>query len=177
MTFLIVFMLAMAAIFVVLGFMDQRAIHRKTVAWQYRNPEAHEPSDATLAVGRVSLFLGAGVLVVMAIMVNSARAEATYGRSEVRSVASAAAAELQSGPAERGSPISARPDVYAAVREAGGERVKIESSGPDSYEITNADGDHPVCLTVTTESELNFGSDEPWRRTVEATVSDGPCGA
>ena len=176
MTFLIVFMLMAAAIFGGLGFMDQRALYQRTVAWQYRNPEAHEPSDAALAVGRVALFLGAGVLVVMAIVVGSVRAEATYDQSEVRSVADSAAVDLQSGSAGRRSPMSVQSDVYAAVREAGGDRVKIESSGLHSYEITNADGDHPVCLTVTTESDLALGSDQPWSTTVETTVSDGPCG-
>lgn len=176
MGFLIGFFLVLAAIFVVLGFMDPRKVHRKVVAWQYRNPEAVEPSDAALVVGRVSYFIGAGILVVMAITLGSVLDETVYDRSEVRSVATAAAAELRSGPAEGRSPVSVRSDVFAAVREAGGDRVMIESSGPARYEITNAEGDHPVCLTVTTDSDLGLGSDEPWSTTVEASVSDGRCG-
>jgi hypothetical protein len=172
--FLIGFFLVLAAIFVVLGFLDPRAVHRKVAAWQYRNPEAPEPSDGALVVGRVSYFLGAGILVVMAIALGPVLGETAYDRSEVKSVASAAAAELRSGSAEHGSPV--RSDVYAAVRDAGGDGVQIESSGFDSYEIANADGDHPVCLTVTTESDSDLGSDEPWTATVEATVRDGPCG-
>jgi hypothetical protein len=174
--FLIGFFLVLAAIFLVLGLMDPRTVHRKVVAWQYRDPEANEPSDAALVVGRVSYFLGAGVLVVMAMALGSVLAENTYDRSEVMSVASAAAAKLRSGPAERRTPVSVRSDVLAAVGEAGGDRIKIESSGPDTYEITNTDGDHPVCLRVTTESDLDLGWAEPWSPTVEATVSDGRCG-
>jgi hypothetical protein len=46
-------------VMLVLAAVDQRALWRATAAWQYRNPEANEPSGARLAIGRVALVVTA----------------------------------------------------------------------------------------------------------------------
>lgn len=50
-----------AAVLFVLAAVDQRKLWQGTTGWQYRNPEANEPSDAALALGRV-------VMVVVAFL-------------------------------------------------------------------------------------------------------------
>jgi hypothetical protein len=45
----------MAAVLFLLAALNQRKLWRVTAGWQYRNPEACEPSDAALIVGRVAL--------------------------------------------------------------------------------------------------------------------------
>lgn len=72
-------------------------------------------------------------------------------------------------------------DVYRALEDnSRSGALKIEergkdASGGDRYEITNEDGEYPVCLTVTSDSELRLGDEDPWRTSVTATVDDGRC--
>ncbi|GAA0901846.1 DUF6199 family natural product biosynthesis protein [Pseudonocardia zijingensis] len=54
-----VFVLIMGVVMLLLAVVDQRALWRATAAWQYRNPEANEPSDAALALSRVGLVVSA----------------------------------------------------------------------------------------------------------------------
>ena len=176
MTALIVLFLVLAAICFVLGCVNQRKLYWSLAAWQYRSPEAHEPSDAALAVSRLSLFTSAVVLLVFAGIVHDVYRASVYSTAEVRSVAYSAAAELNKGTESGiGSSYSTTSDVYDAVNEHGNGNVKIRSAGAEKYELTNREGKNPVCLTVAVDNQLNLGSSQPWRHSVRTSVTDGPC--
>ncbi|TDB92238.1 hypothetical protein [Actinomadura sp. 7K534] len=178
MTALIVMCFVLAAVFFVLGCMDQRKLYWKTAAWQYRRPEANEPSEAAHVFNRIGLFLGAAMMLVLAAVLNAADASSTYSTAQVRSVASSAASDLNQGTQSGiGSSFRASSDLYDAVNEHGGGNVKIRSAGSGEYELTNRDGENPVCLTVTVDNDLNIGGGigEPWSHSVSTSVNDGAC--
>ncbi|TDC60809.1 hypothetical protein E1200_29835 [Actinomadura sp. GC306] len=178
MTALIVMCFLLAAVFFALGCMDQRKLYWKLTSWQYRRPEANEPSDAAYALNRFGMFLGAVMMLVLAAVVNAADASSTYSTAQVRSVASSAASELDQGTQSGiGSSYRASSDVYDAVNEHGGGNVKIRSVGGGEYELTNRDGENPVCLTVTVDNDLNIGGGigEPWSHSVSTSVNVGSC--
>ncbi|MGW2309194.1 hypothetical protein [Actinomadura luteofluorescens] len=176
MTGLIVFVLLVAVAMFVLGCMDQRTVYWKTRAWQYRNPEANEPSDAALATGRAGAFAGAVALLVTAGVLLGVENARTYSTAQVSSVAHAAASRLDEGPSSGiGSSFGTMSDIYDAVNDEGGGNVHIRSAGGDKYELTNRKGKNPVCLTVTVDYELDLGGGEPWSHSVTTSVDDGPC--
>lgn len=175
---LIVMCFVLAAVFFVLGCMDQRKLYWKLTAWQYRRPEANEPSDAAHALNRFGLFCGAVMMLVLAAILNAADTTRTYSTAQVRSVASAAASELDRGTQSGiGSSIDTSSDVHDAVNEHGGGNVEIRSAGGGEYELTNRDGENPVCLTVTVDNDLNIGGriGEPWSHSVSTSVTEGSC--
>ncbi|MBO2456879.1 hypothetical protein [Actinomadura violacea] len=176
MTALIVFVVIAAVVMFVLGCMDQRKVYLRTRGWQYRNPEALEPSDAALTMSRVGYFFGTVVLLVLALVLKSADRSMDYSTSQVHSVAYAAARSVESGRSSGlGSAIDASSSVYSAVNDEGNGKVKIRDAGGDKYELTNRKGRNPVCLTVTVDNALGLGNGEPWSHTVTTSVTDGPC--
>ncbi|MFS2294144.1 MAG: hypothetical protein FWJ90_15870 [Actinomadura sp.] len=178
MTGLIVVFVGIAIVLFLLGCMDQRKLYWKTAAWQYRNPEANEPSDAALGLNRVGLFAAAVGMLVCAGIVHSADAASTYSTSEVSSVAYSVASELNRGDQSGlASSYSTSSEVYEAVNEKGNGNVEIRSVGGDRYELTNRDGENPVCLTVKVDHDLNLGSTAggPWSHSISTSVDEGPC--
>jgi hypothetical protein len=170
MNWLFVFILVMAAFLVVVGFMDQQKLHRRRAGWQYKDPEAVELSDSAVVLGRVFAFLGAGFLVALAF---GLRAEYTYNQAEVRSAANSAAAELSRGAIGDDFILAPQKPIRDALK-AGGHGPKVKLQGPVGsrgyrYEITNINGDHPVCLTAT------FDAAGPNGPQLKSTVTDGRC--
>ncbi|MEU5990531.1 hypothetical protein ABZ806_16305 [Spirillospora sp. NPDC047418] len=175
MTALIVLMFVLAGVCLLLACMDQRKLYWKTGAWQYRNPEAHEPSDSAFAVQRGSMVVGAVALVIMGFVLKSADGSRDYSTAQVRSVASAAASELdQAGPG-LGSSHRAASALYKAVDEEGNGNVEIQSAGGGKYELTNRKGQNPVCLTITVDNKLTLGGSDPWNHSVSTSVNEGSC--
>jgi hypothetical protein len=174
MTAVFVFALVMALVFFVLGCMGQRKLFWNTQAWRYRNPEAHEPSDAALGSSRAWRFVGAAVMLAAAGLVKTADNARTYSTEQVRSVAEAAASRLEE-PSTPGLSSSFDPTVYDIVNDEGDGNVKVRSAGTDKYELTNRKGKHPVCLTAKTEDHLDLGSDAPWSHSTSTSVEAGRC--
>ncbi|MGP4026495.1 hypothetical protein [Actinomadura sp. 3N407] len=177
MTALIVLFIAFGALLLVLGCMNQRTLYWKLTAWQYRNPEANEPSDAALALNRFGLIVSAVMMFAGAGIVNGAAGNPSgYSTSQVRSVASAAASKVESGTDSGiGSSVRASSDVYDTVNEEGDGNVKIRSAGGGEYELTNREGENPVCLTVTVDNRLSLSGGEPWSHSISTSVNEGPC--
>ena len=178
MTAVLVFVVIMAVVMFVLGCMDQRSLYWKMSAWQFRDPQANEPSDAALGVRRASLFISAVVLLVTAGVIKSADSTQDYSTSQVSSVAYAAGFSLDRNTTSGiGSSFDASSKVYDAVNEEGNGKVQIKSSGGDKYELTNRKGENPVCLTVTVDNDLSLGSggDSPWSHSISTSVDEGPC--
>jgi hypothetical protein len=165
MTWLFVLPLVLAAFSVVVGFWPQRKLKRWRVRWMYENPDAVVWTDSAVTLTRVVAFIGAGVLVALALMLRA-------DRSEVRSAADSAAAALARGSPGADAVLSSQTLVYEAVREVGEGPLTIEPRGSDGsgdrYEIANIIGQYPVCLTVI--SDLT-----PDGFRLEPTVMDGPC--
>ena len=176
MTALIVLMFVLAGGCLLLACMDQRKLYWKTGAWQYRNPEAHEPSDTAFALNRGALVVGAVVLVVMGFVFRTADSSRDYSTAQVRSVASAAASERDQGTGPGlGSSYRTGSDLYKAVDEEGNGNVEIRSAGGGKYELTNRKGKNPVCLTITVDNKLTLGGSDPWHHSVSTSVDEGSC--
>ncbi|GAA1914038.1 hypothetical protein GCM10009716_24430 [Streptomyces sodiiphilus] len=62
-----VMVLLMAAVPVLIGLIGPRKLWWRFSAWKYRNPEQHVPSDAFFAYQRAVCFVGAVVMVLMAL--------------------------------------------------------------------------------------------------------------
>jgi len=69
---LIVLLLIPAGMFVWM-IVDPRGAWKAMSAWQYKNPEMNEPSDAAFMLGRISSVFGLVlVIVMMVVMANAA---------------------------------------------------------------------------------------------------------
>jgi hypothetical protein len=93
----------------------------------------------------------------------------------VRSVASAAASELDQAGSGLGSSHRAASALYKAVDEEGNGNVEIQSAGGGKYELTNRKGQNPVCLTITVDNKLTLGGSDPWKHSVSTSVNEGSC--
>ncbi|WP_301174740.1 hypothetical protein [Actinomadura geliboluensis] len=176
MTALIALMFVLAACCLLLACVDQRKLYWKTGAWQYRNPEANEPSESAFAMRRASLVIGAVVFVVMGFVFKAADSSLDYSTAQVRSVAYAAASELDRGSGTGlGSSYRAGSDVFDAVQEEGNGNVRVRRAGSGKYELTNRKGKNPVCLTVTVDNKLRLGGSDPWSHSISTSVDEGTC--
>ncbi|TDC78549.1 hypothetical protein [Actinomadura sp. 7K507] len=177
MTAAIVLCFVLAAGMAIVGCLDQRKLYWKTASWQYRNPEANEPSDAALAMNRIGMFVGATLMIIIAGILMSVDGASTYSTAQVKAVAYAAESKVGQGSESGiGSSYRASSGVYDAVNEEGGGNVEIRSAGGGKYELTNSDGENPVCLTVEVDNQLSLSGDgEPWSHSVSTSVTEGPC--
>jgi hypothetical protein len=122
------------------------------------------------------VLVGLVLAVVVVVLVYQA---SIPGRADVRAAADATAYELERTPV-KGLGVYIF-DVQRALAEATrgsrgfGPRLKVTDAGRDDrgdlYEITNSDGDYPVCLAVKVDVDLT--SSTPTFPTT--AVSDGPC--
>lgn len=175
MTALIALVFVLAAACLIFACVDQRKLYWKTGAWQYRNPEAHEPSDSAFAVQRGLLVVGAVALVILGFVLKAADTSREYSTAQVRSVASAAAMELDKAGPGLGSSSGAASDLYKVVNEEGNGNVQIQSAGSGKYELTNRKGENPVCLTITVDNKLKLGGSDPWSHSISTSVDEGSC--
>lgn len=62
------------------------------------------------------------------------------------------------------------------MQEEGDGFVKSRSAGGDEYELTNLDGEHPVCLSVKVDGHPGGGSaGSRGGRSISTSVEEGPC--
>ena len=170
----------MAMVLVVLTVVDPRKLWYSTSAWQFKNPEANEPSEASFALGRVVSGIAAVGFVIAAIVL-TAGAVAPLSQERLDSAGYDAARELSGTFYKYGTPgVSRIEDAIGRddveVREgttenedAGfGEAYGIE----ETYELTGTD-DPSVhgCLTVSYDGGL-FADSEV---SVSTSYSSGEC--
>lgn len=173
---LFVIALLVAAAFFGLAFMDQRKLYWKTRAWQYRNPEAMEPSDAALGLNRAALFVIAVLFLVIAGIFRAADTADDYSTGEVKIVADALADRMDRGSAaDFRASFGSIADVREAVRAESDGKVKVRSAGGEEYELTNRRSENPVCLTVTLDAHPTLTGTEPWLNSITTEVDPGPC--
>ena len=172
------FMFVAAALLAVLGLMNQRKLYWKLAAWRYRDPEANEPSDKALSLRRTGALTGAALMAILGIGFLNARPGTPDDRPRVRATVNAAASRLE-GRHDGFSPTAA--DVQRALDRAGGGDLQLDDSGSvgggDSYEVTDAEGAHPVCLVVRSDSDIDVGASngKPVSSTTTTQVTDGRC--
>ncbi|TDC77228.1 hypothetical protein [Actinomadura sp. 7K507] len=155
-TYLTVGLSVLAAVLLVAACMNQRKLWWSTRAWRYQDPDAFEPTKTALIVGRVAKLVAAAVLVGGAVLVDGPVRDSTaYDQRDVWSVAVQASADLDGRPLVNVNEFDLQDQVRKALADAAGDQAKAEEKKKSGllahglpFEITNADGDHPVCMTV-----------------------------
>ena len=126
-----------AILLLVLTVVDPRKLWYSTTAWQFKNPEANEPSEASFAVGRVVSGIGALGFGIAALTM-TAGALAPLTQDGLDSAGRDAARELTGEYSKYGSP-----GVRAIEEQIGrddvevleGERINGDSEFGQDYEI------------------------------------------
>jgi hypothetical protein len=158
----------MTILFVILTVLDPRKLWYATTAWQFKNPEANEPSEASFALGRVVSGIAAAGFGCAAIIV-TAGSIGPLTQDRLDTAGSAAASELTGSYYKYGTPNESdikkalgRDDVdVKEVRtvdeDAGfGEAYDIE----EYYDVTSPDDDTiQGCMKLSYEGGL-FADDD-----------------
>lgn len=169
-----------AILLLVLTIVDPRQLWYATTAWQFKNPEANEPSGASFALGRVvsgvaALGFGIAALVVTVDSVGP------LTQDRLDSAGSSAAGELTGAYGTYGSPgVTAIQDALGRddveVRE--GRTVNEDAPFGESYgiqeyyELRAADDDAVRgCMEIAYDGGLFHEGDLD----VDATYSSGAC--
>ncbi|QFG22759.1 hypothetical protein [Actinomadura sp. WMMB 499] len=185
MTGVVVFTCVAAVVFFVLACMDQRKFYWTFSSWRYADPEANEPSAAARTMNRVWLLVSCALCLGTAVYALDFDGSGAYSAVEVKAVAKAVASDLErgSGSGFRSS-AGVSSEVHDTVREESDGLVEVDG-GTDGYELTNVDGENPVCLVVDIERDfdpggpdggfVDGGDAELWSHSVSASVRDGPC--
>ncbi|MEU6719672.1 hypothetical protein ABZ897_50155 [Nonomuraea sp. NPDC046802] len=181
-----------AGVLLVLGFVNQRKLWWSTTAWQYRNPKANEPSDASLDFGRVLSLLGAFLAVVCGLIAWSYDANQeqkaarralpiiqtptpdpvkarTYSLAEVREKAEAVAAKVV------GRHHDEVPAIIVAESDGNLRHKTLDRHWEGvwtirGYDLTNREDEHPICMTTR---EYTSPVDLTTIESAETTA--GPC--
>lgn len=164
-----------AGFLVLLGVVGPKRLYWGTQAWQYRDPAAHEPSDASYDVSRVVTWVLAGLMTLSAIGV-TVTASRDLTAAQVLDAADRIASEFESMEGEGFLDPSVR---GVADRLGYGSELGIEDvssfDDADRYEITNGEGQHPVCLAITADRGDPFDDDYLEAVTYDAEVTPGEC--
>ncbi len=169
-----------AILLLVLTVVDPRKLWYATTAWQFKHPEANEPSEASFALGRVVSGIGAlgfGLAAVAA----TAGAVAPLSQERLDSAGYDAARELSGDYYKYGSPgVSAVEEAIGRddVRVREGRTVTEDAPFGESYgiqeffELEGADDDSIVgCLEVSYDGGLFHEGDID----VSASYAAGAC--
>ncbi|MFF4534459.1 hypothetical protein ACFY1P_34965, partial [Streptomyces sp. NPDC001407] len=100
----------LAAVLFLIGCANPRAVYWGSRAWQYRNPEANEPSAAAYVVQRVGAFVSAAVLCGMGFVLMHWEDQSTYDAGDVKSAVDDVVAQLNQEKVQQGGVLS--PDYY-----------------------------------------------------------------
>jgi hypothetical protein len=164
-----------AGFLVLLGVVGPKRLYWGAQAWQYKHPEANEPSDASYDVSRVVTWVLAGLMTVFAIGV-SVSAGRDLTAAQVYDAASRIASEFGSLEGEGFLDPSVR---GVADRLGYGAELRIEDvssfDDADRYVLTNDEGDHPVCLAITADRGNPLDDDYLDEVTYDAEVTRGAC--
>ncbi len=170
----------MAILLLVLTVVDPRKLWYSTTAWQFKNPQANEPSEASFALGRVVsgvAALGFGI----AALVATVGAVAPLSQERLDSAGYDAARELTGDYSQYGSPGTSavqeaigRDDVRVQEGETVNDDAPIgESYGiQEFYELEGAEDDSITgCLELSYEGGLFHEGDLD----VSASYTSGAC--
>jgi hypothetical protein len=169
-----------AILLLILTVVDPRKLWYATTAWQFKHPEANEPSEANFALGRVVSAIGALGFGIAAIAA-TAGAVAPLSQERLDSAGYAAARELTGEYYKYGSPgvpaieeALGRDDVQ--VRE--GQTVTEDAPFGESYGIEDffelegvEDDSIAGCLALSYDGGLFHEGDID----VSASYSSGAC--
>jgi len=169
-----------AILLILLTVVDPRSLWYSTTAWQFKHPEANEPSEASFALGRVVSGVAAAGFTVAAIIA-TAGSVAPLSQDRLDSAGESAARDLTGAYGKYGSP------GVAAIEEAlGRDDVEVkegrtvnedapfgESYGiQEFYELTGVDDASIAgCLEVSYDGGLFHEGDLD----VTTTYASGSC--
>ncbi|MEU7167924.1 hypothetical protein AB0A70_25315 [Streptomyces morookaense] len=148
----------LAAVFILLAWVNPRVIYWGARAWRYRNPEANEPSPAAYTTQRIGSCLSAAVLTVMGFVLMHWEDQSTYNAGDVKNSADQVAEQVGRETASRSSIL--QPDYYLAVDTAmrkvtGNELGDLQfrsagrtASGGEQFTISSTKTGNPYCLIV-----------------------------
>ncbi|RYB93892.1 hypothetical protein EUA93_05700 [Nocardioides oleivorans] len=169
-----------ALLLLVLTVVNPRQLWYATTAWQFKNPQANEPSEASFALGRVVsgiAALGFGI----AALVTTVGSVGPLSQERLDSVGSAAARDLTGEYGKYGSPgVAAIEDAIGRddveVRE--GRTVNEDAPFGESYGIEEyyelegvEDDSIRGCIEIAYDGGLFHDGDID----VDATYSTGAC--
>ena len=181
-TYLTVGLSVLAAVLLIAACMNQRKLWWSTRAWRYKDPDAFEPTKTALIVGRVAKLVAAAVLVAGAVLVNGPVRDSTlYDQRDVWSVAVQASADLKGRPMVNLNEYALQKWVAKTVTDAAGDQARAEEKKASAllssglpFEITNVEGDHPVCVTVYAD-RLPESTATRSLVTVSTSIDQGRC--
>lgn len=174
-----------AAVLGLLALVDQRKLWWAVSAWQFRHPEANEPSVAANALGRVVTAVVAVGFALAAITMSVGRVT-PYDQTRLDELGRAASIEFSGEFYKYGSPSLS--GLQSWVADESGDRVSVVAAGEevedlgggfqsdsrytDHFELTSAD-DESVhgCLTTEYDGGLFHEDDVD----VSASYDSGPC--
>ncbi|MDK1472985.1 hypothetical protein QNO07_06000 [Streptomyces sp. 549] len=184
------FMLVVVVLALVMAILPGRTTWQVLHAWQFRNPEANEPSNAAHAVRRLSLLFGAVLLGTLWFQLQDGDLGFGSAGSKLRDTVDAAVSDLDQDSHTRFTRLtepagsgSYEGRVSQAVRQAAPRSlsVEIESTGDESYTITAEGTSDAYCLRVR-ETELepvtDYGeavAERVARVTLSASATDQAC--
>src|SRR5688500_2867417 len=88
-------LIAVGGIFMVIAFMNPRSLWRSTAAWQYRNPDANEPSDDAYSMKRAGWAITGLVVIGFGLAANVAGAGNILGMRDPHAAAVEVTRQLQ----------------------------------------------------------------------------------
>ncbi|MET9620799.1 MULTISPECIES: hypothetical protein [unclassified Streptomyces] len=153
----------LAAVFVVLGCVDQRRLYWRLSAWRYRDPAANEPSDAANRVGRFAALLLAGVWVFAGCRAMDFADGDSWTREEMRTVVVAAAETIEADAHPSGATDSMLTEALRDASEGEGPYYRLDVSTADAregegdrFQVSTTDGEFPFCLAFTKKESGGF---------------------
>lgn len=174
--------IAIGVVLLALALINPRSLWHATTGWRYRDPDANEPSEDALFLGRVGRALMGVLSILLGIYVNGGFDHSTDPRAAAEQVAAAVRA---AGPVnvssydDDGSEFESRLDrrMESALEEARSSAelgIDNVTRGAGYTDLTLWDGEKArFCLTVTETGRSAAGSDVAVA--VDVTLTDGGC--
>lgn len=186
-------LIALGGIFVLASLINPRSLWHAFSAWQYRNPEANEPSDAKYAMSRVSCAVCGLFLIGLGLNANIELTGDIFGVRDHRAAAEQVAAAVQSDSPltltnYRDEEAAFGSAVESALRDARPQadlRVVNTAKVDGARHYTLAGGrDEMFCLTLTETSRSDWRISVGGRPATIGTkveirtgLTDGACSA
>lgn len=169
-----------ALLLILLTVVNPRELWYSTTAWQFKHPEANEPSEASFALGRVVSGAAAAGFTVAAIIA-TVGSVAPLSQERLDSAGASAARELTGEYGKYGSPgVTAIKDALGRDDVEVREGRTVNEDAPfgesygiqESYELTGVDDASIAgCLEVSYDGGLFHEGDID----VDATYASGAC--
>ncbi|MEU2873656.1 hypothetical protein ABZ769_31395 [Streptomyces olivoreticuli] len=174
-----------AGVFLLLGCVNPRAVYWGARAWQYRKPEANEPSEAFYAFQRIGAFASAIVLAIGGWVLYEQEKSDTYDAGDMKEAVSKVVNLLDQDKVPQSKILS--PDYYTSVNAAvqqvtGGPLSDLQidlkgktEDGGEKFTLSSRSTGNPYCLYVTTGVRPESAPEEVQYISLVPTARKGAC--